>query len=102
MDDYITELENEHAEIKNTISTLCDRGFAIRQKLVEHFHKIKPGMVVIVKGTKYKIDHIQIPQNWSPYERTARPWVYAFIMKKDGTWGKRAQCIYSDWELPKE
>ena len=86
-------------QIRALIPPIVSRNGEIIIELIRIFHHVSAGDVVMSRGKEYKIEHVEL--RWSDYEKTAKPWVYGFTKKKDGSWGTQSHCLYGNWELPK-
>ncbi len=99
MTEQTDNLENEYAVNIETIEQLTKRNCDIVQSLISSFHNVSVGCIVIHKNKKVKVQRVDNMGRWSVYNRTRKPWVYGYIEKKDGSFGLKAQCIYTEWEL---
>jgi hypothetical protein len=98
---FVTALEKEYRANLTAIHTLNERNADIINQLVKEVHGIAIGDIVIHKENEYKISLI-FQQDWCDSDRIQKPWVLAFALKKDGTWGTKPMTLYSDWEKKEE
>lgn len=78
-------------------------------ELLPQYLGIAPGTIVtVIRGSwkrppveqEYKITNIVCNEPCANNAKNSyKPWVRAVKKLKDGSWGKREICLYSDWKL---
>ena len=97
MTEQTDALEFEYGKNCLDMNTLSQRNSDIITELAKIFHNISIGDIVIHKGNPYKLKRIEL-NAWTEYDRTHKPWVDGYAMKKNGEWGTQSHCLYSEWE----
>lgn len=92
------QLENQYADNSTQMKILHEKNRKIVLLLIEIYHGVKIGNTVIETktGKKYIIQRFD-KSGWSLYDREHKPWIYGYVIKKDGTPSTRPTCIYSEW-----
>lgn len=97
----LTELRQEIASAKASLSLLVGREIKLREQRITSIHGIEPGSIVrITKGDSTgKLAKVaRMSREWGS-GGTLKPWLLGYVAKKDGTFSTAERNLFDGWEL---
>lgn len=94
--DALNAIKQRIDSLQRQLSHEESRANEVRRELAKVVFGIAPGVVVVHRGKRYWVDHLQF-LDW--VDDNHRPWVVGCPARKDGTFGTAKRNLFSDWEV---
>jgi hypothetical protein len=85
---WLEELEKSKAQLEKDLEKTNEQIY--QEKLKQHGLSLV-NCIVIVSHVEFKVTRAEFSFK--------KPWLWGVSRNKNGEWGVKEHCLYSDWEL---